>query len=461
MRWTLDLLKLDAKSVVGDRSGSVAMVFGLMALMMVCMVGGAVDFARWLNARNQTLSAMDTAVLAGARSLQLKPGNVTAAVAAAQKFYAENTKSRAPVTNDTITFQVVQNNTAVVATGNAQINTYFLGLAEIDQLSLLDMSAANQDHSKAEVAVGGNAKLNLEIAMMLDTSGSMSGQKLADLKIAAKDLVDIVVWDDQSQYTSKISLAPFSADVRLPSSWNDAARGTGLPATLSLPYACKVKGNWTTCNQTYNKTPCVVERKGINKYTDVAPGLGNFVMTEYRTVSSCSQPAADEVQPLSNNKTTIKNKIEGLQIGGGTSGHLGTAWAWYTLSPNWNSVFPPAGQAAAYGGMHLQKIAILMTDGEYNEEFDTNGVATGSNGAGSAVNGSSVVQAKALCDGMKAKGITVYTVGFDLGGNQTAINTLTYCATDPGKFYNASSGDQLKQSFRDIALKLTNLYISQ
>ena len=62
---------------------------------------------------------------------------------------------------------------------------------------------------------------------------------------------------------------------------------------------------------------------------------------------------------------------------------------------------------------------------------------------------------------MKATGITVYTVGFQLGGNKTAIETLNQCATEPGKFYNADDGDQLKQAFRDIALKLTSLYLSK
>ncbi len=36
---------------------------------------------------------------------------------------------------------------------------------------------------------------------------------------------------------------------------------------------------------------------------------------------------------------------------------------------------------------------------------------------------------------------------------QTAIDTLNLCASDPTKFYNAESGAQLRQAFRDIALK--------
>jgi hypothetical protein len=106
-----------------------------------------------------------------------------------------------------------------------------------------------------------------------------------------------------------------------------------------------------------------------------------------------------------------------------------------------------------------------MTDGEYNTQYDTNGISVNQNSTSScpqAANGCSTTQARALCTAMKAKGIVVYTVGFDLGGNQTAIDTLTQCATDSSKFYNAANdGSQLQQAFRDIALKLSSLYLSK
>jgi hypothetical protein len=63
---------------------------------------------------------------------------------------------------------------------------------------------------------------------------------------------------------------------------------------------------------------------------------------------------------------------------------------------------------------------------------------------------------------MKAQDITVYTVGFELGGESSqSYQTLYQCATDPGKFYDAQDGEQLKQAFRDIALKLSSLYLSE
>src|SRR5262249_47712992 len=64
---------------------------------------------------------------------------------------------------------------------------------------------------------GGNSDdgTNLEISMMLDVTGSMGGQPILDLKSAAKDLIDIVVWGDQSKYTSRVALAPFAPAVNV------------------------------------------------------------------------------------------------------------------------------------------------------------------------------------------------------------------------------------------------------
>ena len=103
-----------------------------------------------------------------------------------------------------------------------------------------------------------------------------------------------------------------------------------------------------------------------------------------------------------------------------------------------------------------------MTDGEYNYTFDNSGVPTNANGANGSANGnSSAAQALATCNQMKQDGIDVYTVGFDLGGNQTAENTLKNCASDNSKFYNAEDAEALKRSFRDIALKISQLYLSK
>jgi Flp pilus assembly protein TadG len=456
-----------------DRSGNVVILFALMATVLMLAIGAAVDVGRWLHARDQTIAAMDAAVLAGGRVLQTNSSDTAGAIAAAKKFYIQNVATRAPVTDDSISFSVADGGKALIATGTAYIKTPFLQFGNIDKLPLLNTTRA--ESSKAELAVGGNGGESLEVSMMLDVTGSMAGQKLKDLKDAAEDLINIIVWDDQSKYTSKVALVPFSEDIRLPTSTaRDKARGTGLPATKTITTG----SGWFMQSKEYYLSDCVVERTGPQKYTDAAPGAGQYLLAHYTENYSggssgwgwgwgggggsktgiCTVPTGSEVMPLSSNKSALIAKVESLSASGGTAGHLGTAWAWYTLSPKWASLWSADSRPQAYGTTNLRKIAILMTDGEYNTQYDSNGVSASES---QAANGGSTTQARALCKAMKAQGITIYTVGFELSGNQTAIDTLTACATDSDKFYSADDGEQLKQAFRDIAIKLSSLYLSK
>ena len=75
-----------------------------------------------------------------------------------------------------------------------------------------------------------------------------------------------------------------------------------------------------------------------------------------------------------------------------------------------------------------------MTDGDFNTPYCTGVISkdatTGSGAAGdhidcNATNGNSFYQAEELCTAMKAKGITVYTVGFDRRHDQTAKDMMT------------------------------------
>src|SRR5437868_14235868 len=89
-----------------DQRGNVAIVWALMATVLMLAVGAAVDVGRWLHARDQTVAAVDAALLAGGRALQTNATNDGAAIAAAQQFYTQNTATRLPVVSDTISFAV-------------------------------------------------------------------------------------------------------------------------------------------------------------------------------------------------------------------------------------------------------------------------------------------------------------------------------------------------------------------
>lgn len=490
-----------------DRGGSIAVMFALMFVALALFVGAAVDLGRWSQARSQTISAMDAAVLAGGRVLQINENDLEGARLAAQQYYAENTKDRVPVVEDTISFDIVDNNTGFAATGNAYLPTTFLNFAHISRLPLFGTSEA--EFSKAQIKAGGKSNSEVEISMMLDVTGSMKDtrktQKISALKEAATDLVNITISDSANANFVRIALVPFAEGVRLPTSAFSKAVGS--------PNKIVKKTSGSGNNRTtyfYNQSEhCVVERAGNDKYTDAAPGTSSYVLP-YRTsvatvtasqVSSvlidnsssavegssvsfqwksnsglstsqknslttaansfsvCALGSADELVPLTNNKEHLIERIEGLELSGSTAGQIGTAWAWYTLSSNWNSLWAADSAAKAYGD-GTRKIAILMTDGEYNLQYNKEGISTGATGAGDAVNGNSSTQARELCTGMKTAGITVYTVGFALGNNQTAIDTLNHCATDSSKAYTPADASELQQAFRDIALKINELYLT-
>jgi hypothetical protein len=60
---------------------------------------------------------------------------------------------------------------------------------------------------------------------------------------------------------------------------------------------------------------------------------------------------------------------------------------------------------------------------------------------------------------MKAKGIIIYTVGFAVGGDSTAIDVLKTCASDAAHAFFPATGADLKNTFADIAQQITNLRV--
>ena len=202
-----------------------------------------------------------------------------------------------------------------------------------------------------------------------------------------------------------------------------------------------------------NDRTCVRERQGNNRYNDKKPNGGNGYFDPYPGSWTCKTSAT--IVPLTNDKDALKSAIDNMPTTGWTAGHLGTQWAWYLLSQRFRSFFPSDNKPNKYnmltqlnedGKPLLYKIAILMTDGEYNTYYSGDDSAT---------------QARAICDGMKAKGIEVYTVGFQIAEGGTADTTMKLCATSSDHYYSAEDGNALKSAFRDIALKISTLRLSE
>src|SRR5690606_17022291 len=113
-----------------------------------------------------------------------------------------------------------------------------------------------------------------------------------------------------------------------------------------LAYGCE-KFRFTNADANTRIFPisaCATERTGANAYTAVAPSPA-FVGRNYH---ASGNPCPDSpIVPLSSDKTMLKNNIDDMEAVGSTAGHMGIAWGWYLLSPNFSYLFPTDNQPAA------------------------------------------------------------------------------------------------------------------
>lgn len=215
----------------------------------------------------------------------------------------------------------------------------------------------------------------------------------------------------------------------------------------------------------YRITTCVDERTGVNAYTDAAPSTTLLGRNYQSSTSNC---ASAQIMPLTSDRTALLSRISTLSASGTTAGHTGAAWGWYMLAPNFSYLWPAANQPGGYNDPNVLKIVVLMTDGEFNTAY-CNGVLSRDSTAGTnserincdAPNGSSSSQAVNVCNGMKNRGIIVYTVGFNLGADQAARDVLTQCASSPSYFYEATNGADLRSAFQRIADRIGELRLTQ
>ncbi len=509
-----------------DRRGTTLIAFGLAIPALLAIVGGSVDYARYIDAKSQTKAALDASVMAGARTLA-ETGDNAKAIATAQAFYQQNIEGRLTLASEAINFQV-QGNNAVVAKGQAAIETTFLKIIGIGEMDL--SPTAGSAFSRAEIRSGGGS--DLEVSVMLDLTGSMcddgmgpcaTSTKLDALKTAATKLVNTVVSDDQSKFKSRVALVPFAQRVRVAENGQGATlmnKLTNMPTTWSgwtnvctewnqLSAGDGTEGSiqWECTNETlqqvsnWNIKPCVTERFYENGWymglTDEEPGSGAWLnatdgrrnptsmdsaetpMTtgtgatssdpathyNYDEIGDCWSPQQNVLVPLSSDKAELTNAISAFQAEGETGGALGTAFAWYVLSPKWKSIWNGQSKPAPYseltdiqpsGAPKLRKVAILMSDGVYNTYRSWGG------------QDQQMVSdyAKQLCTNMKAEGIEVYAIGFDLDSlpaseRTIAEDTLKSCGTSIDHFYDSLNAQQLEEAFQDIASSLSSVVLTE
>lgn len=214
---------------------------------------------------------------------------------------------------------------------------------------------------------------------------------------------------------------------------------------------------------------CVSERAGSEATSDQGPTLAK-VGRNYPSLATggAANPCPTSViQPLTSNKQTLTSLVDGMTIGGSTAGQIGIAWGWYAISPNFNSLWSGS-PAGPYEPDKTVKAVIIMTDGEFNTPYNA-GVIAKNAGTGSGDNNYKIdangadpfSRSEAMCDAMKAQGVVVYTVGFQIAEDGDAAELMADCATSEKHVFLPETGGDLSEAFAAIGRDITRLRISR
>ncbi|MEO0607280.1 MAG: TadE/TadG family type IV pilus assembly protein [Pseudomonadota bacterium] len=411
------------KRLLRESRGQVAIIFALVSLPLLLIVAFAVDYARQVNSYRHLEFATDMASLAGVRALD--DGNLSdqAVKSLAEDYYRAQLKSAyGDLDCAAPDVSVEREVRKVTVQGGCEIPTMFgAGIVGQDTLA---------------VATGATAQTKLtalEIAITLDVSGSMRGDKEAAMRDAAGNFVSTLLRPGTKDRV-RMSLIPFSSAVNA-SLYGNRAMGRSDDDDRANDGVDLV---------------CVKEREGVEKYTDARPAPGQWVRENTSHRARClSAPIA----PLSNDEHAVKAAIQGLAAdAGGTAGHLGLNWAWYTLSPNWKAIWPLEAVATDYDTPDTVKAVVLLSDGGFNKWYDPS-MSAGYRAAWDAIT---------LCDGMQDEGIEIFVIGLDLPPGvawYSPEQVLRSCAGDAANYFEAEA-ETLQHVFMEIAGRLHGTWLT-
>ncbi|MEO8667299.1 MAG: TadE/TadG family type IV pilus assembly protein [Bauldia sp.] len=506
-----------------DRRGNIAIIFAL-ALMPLCAgVGAAVDYSRATAFRTDLMDALDAGVLAVGSQSTMKDDDAYKIIDA---WMTAHLGDQYGWHLDSVT---QDDGGAITAMASAKVETTLSRVLGIDEIPIGVTSQAVRSTGK------------VELALVLDNTGSMKGTKISKLKTAAADLVDALAKAAKDPKDLKISLVPFSQTVNVGSTyagekWIDAAGNSATARSLFLGQTVnrfdlfkKVGATWGGCvesrtsayeatdttpdtkkpdtlyvpyfapdepgtkgEKTYNNS--YLKDSKVSAVKTALTGLGltdSLSLPDFRLLqgdiakySGSPQTGATNalgyqygpnsgceiapLQRLSTDTATVKTAIGKMIANGNTDIPMGLAWGWNTLSPD-----GPFKDGSAYHNDEWQKYAVLMTDGNNENEVGNAEDDSYNSGVGYVWQGRMGITAgdkaartkardktlEAMCQAMKEDGIVIFTVRVEVKTGSSSV--LSNCASDDKKFYDVQNVADLNAAFKDIGETIQALRLAE
>lgn len=439
--------------------GGTAILFATAIVGVIGAAGMSVDFIRALNAKTKLQEALDAALTAGAAAQVANAGNVSTVINQVFQNNWHGHDNRAA----SITFSI---NPTGEITGNAAVDIPAMLTAAVGFRNI-PISV------RSGVAFGAGSA---EIALVLDTTGSMNGAKLDGAKAAAKQLVDEVYATPGSSSRVKVGLVPFAnyvnvgmsnrnapwmsvpADGSTTTEWcrwdtpvvssSNCRQVTGTCSNDGTPYSC----SWTECDNVYGNAVWRCDPVTTTQTWNGCAGSRAYPADMQATVTSANPvpgvmnvSCPTELKRLTQNKTAVKADIDAMTASGETFIHSGVIWGWRVLSPG-----APFSDGEATG---VKKVMVLMTDGS-----NTKSPSYPSHENWDAAQANSLLVE--TCTNAKAAGVEIYAIAFDVA-DPTITTLLGNCASGPPYFYTATTVSELASAFQSIGRSLTQVRMLQ
>jgi len=448
----------------GDRRGNFAVMMALVCSVVVLAAGYGVNIAQLFMTRSNLLNALDAAVTSTARDLTTGHILEKDARPTVEAFLLANGGTGFAAADDISLDSLVVDKArgTVSAEASILVDLAFPLFGTADRQKVAVRSASLYSDKK------------IEVAMMLDVTGSMSGQKIRDLKAAATNAVNALLQGQgKTDPRVRVALVPYAEAVnagRLASDvvFIEKAGGSNLPPPIDATRK-EIRANTGAWEDN-----CATERKlmdGSADFSDDGPFSERLNDQRRRYIARINRDDRLEVcpraaiEPLTADADVLKETIRDFSASGVTAGGIGVQWAYYMLSSKWRSVIKGAGLGegpADFDKKKVAKIAILMTDGQFNTAFAGRGANQGDK---------SRKNAEGLCGAMKEDGIEIFTIGFDLNSRdmqpweqEQAKAVLRNCASPDVSsikhYYEASTGEELDAAYQEIIRNTERLYLT-
>ena len=451
------------------RGGSIAVTFAMMLTTLLIATGLSIDYNRSITVQSNLQNDLDAAMLAAAQ----KSEDNNEIKAFAQRFFGDNWYDKYGLSGTVAVNVTKPEDNLLLGSISAKLPTTFMALTGKSEVDI-------KVESEIQMAAG-----NIEVALVLDVTDSMIGPKIEALKDSAIGLIDKAYENERSRDHVRVAIVPFAdyvnvGDINRNAAWMDVPLDSETTTETCIDNYQEVVGTSNCRMETYtydrDGVPVTYQAEVCDyqygpptnrcfNTTNTVRWYGCAASRDYPLDVTDDQwgipvPGAMNVgcgaplMELTNDDAALRQRIEDITTFGNTYIPAGLFWGWTALSPQ-----EPFATAKGYGekvdGAAVEKVMVLMTDGANTRS--PNYVSKNHSGWDVALANDRTAE---LCTNIKASGIKIYTVAFDV--DDIAVkDMLRACASSDSQFYDAEDATELETAFANIGANLSPLRIAR